>query len=60
MFWLMFSSCAYIFIAFKLQQSASLLLPELSDSADQYAPFLIVLGMTLAAKVLAVLIRIYE
>jgi len=60
MFWLLFSLCAYIFIAFKVQQSASLLLPALDDSTSSKAPFFVVLGLTLAANVLAVLIRIYE
>jgi len=57
---MLFGACAYIFIAFKVQQTASLLLPELDDSTSQYAPFFVVLVITLAAKSLAVLIRIYE
>ena len=62
MFWLLFAACGRVFVAYKAQDSASLLLPELDPSlvSSQYAPFYAVLGTTLAAKTLAVLIRIRE
>jgi hypothetical protein len=61
MFWLLFWSCASVFIAFKLQVNAVLLLPELGAASDWvYSAFYGVLGATLACRALAVLMRIYE
>ena len=61
MFWLVFFSCASVFIAFKLQVNAVLLLPELGAPSDWvYSAFYGVLGATLGCRGLTVLMRIYE
>jgi len=61
MFGLLFFSCASVFIAFKLQVNAVLLLPELGAASDWvYSAFYGVLGATLACRGLTVLMRIYE
>ena len=63
MFWLLFGACGEVFTAFKLQQHASLLLPELGGfgaGEDAYLAFYVLLGLTLACKLLAVWIRIGE
>ena len=61
MFWLMFFSCCSIFIAYKQQMNAYLLLPELGEaSAQNYTAFKVILAMTLVAKLIAVLMKIVE
>lgn len=61
MFWLLFFSCASVFIAFKLQVNAVLLLPELGSASDWvYSAFYGVLGATLGCRALTILMRIYE
>ena len=61
MFWLLFWSCASVFIAYKLQENAYLLLPELGERSDYiYAAFYGVLTTTFALRTVTVLMRIYE
>ena len=57
MFCVLFGASAHIFLSYKAQESATLLLPSLDQSTTRYAPLLI---LTLFTKVIAVLIKIYE
>jgi len=61
MFWTLFFSCTSIFIAYKLSMSAILLLPELgTPSEPEYFAFSVVIGITILAKTLAIVMRIVE
>lgn len=60
-FWLMFWTCASVFISYKLANNAFFLLPELGEpSAADYTAFNVVLFITLAARLMAILIKIVE
>ena len=57
----LFFSCTSIFIAYKLSMSAILLLPELgTPSEPEYFAFSVVIGITILAKTLAIVMRIVE
>ena len=61
MFWLLFFTSATIFIAYKAQMNAHLLLPEPGPASDHvYRAFNAVFATTLACKLLKVLMRIGE
>ena len=61
MFWLLFGACGSLFIQFKLQENAFLLLPELGQASEHiYVAFYVVLGVVMLFRVLAVLLRIIE
>jgi len=61
MFWLLFWSSGSLFISYKLQENALLLLPEIGEASDHiYTAFYVVLGITMVFRVLSILMRIVE
>jgi len=61
MFWLLFFSCMDVFVTYKMQMNAYLLLPELGEASEgYYSAFKIVMAITLAMKTVAVIMKIIE
>ena len=61
MFWLLFFSSCSVFITFKLQMNAALLLPELGDASDYYySSFIYTMLIVLIFKGIVVFMRIIE
>lgn len=61
MFWLLFFSSMTVFIAYKMQMNAFLLLPELGQASyPLYQAFEGVLSATLITKLIAILMKVIE
>lgn len=60
-FWLLFFSCSSIFIAYKMQTNAYLLLPELGEATEPYYnAFKTLLTLTLVLRLATVLLAIIQ
>lgn len=61
MFWLLFFSCSSVFIAYKMQMNAYLLLPELGEATEPYYyAFRTLLTVTLVFKLVAAVLTIIQ
>lgn len=60
MFWVLFFTSLYWFVTYKMQANAYILLPSFDDWSSTYMIFDIVFGITLALRVLSVLMTIVE
>lgn len=60
MFWILFFTSMYWFIAFKLQANAYILLPSVDDWNQSYQIFYIVYGIVISFRFLCVVYKIIE
>lgn len=60
-FWLLFFSCSSVFIAYKMQMNAYLLLPELGEATEPYYnAFKTLLTLTLVLRLITVVLAIIQ